>query len=248
MYFTTSWDDGSVHDTRLADLLSEHGIRGTFYIPVKNREISSLLSPASIRSLSANFETGGHTYSHCILTEVPEKTAEEEIKKGKEALENITGKSLSAFCFPRGKYRTIHVRMMRDAGFLFGRTVSNFHTGKLMRNENKLMDVSIQFYPHKNTVYLRNTLLEGNFEGWRNFMSASVKARGAFSLHRELLSLALGRKGCFHLWGHSWEIEKYGLWDELSSFLKHVSSLPEVVHCTNTELAEISGSTYKRTS
>ena len=26
----------------------------------------------------------------------------------------------------------------------------------------------------------------------------------------------------FHLWGHSWEIDKYNLWGELELFLQHV--------------------------
>jgi len=26
--------------------------------------------------------------------------------------------------------------------------------------------------------------------------------------------------GVFHIWGHSWEIEKYKMWDELELFFK----------------------------
>lgn len=40
----------------------------------------------------------------------------------------------------------------------------------------------------------------------------------------------------FHLWGHSWEIEKYGMWEELEKFLEYVSSYSDVKFVTNKEL------------
>ncbi len=35
VYFTTSWDDGSIYDMRLAELLLKYGLKATFYIPLK---------------------------------------------------------------------------------------------------------------------------------------------------------------------------------------------------------------------
>ena len=35
-YITTSWDDGHPLDFRIAELLSEYRLRGTFYVPMES--------------------------------------------------------------------------------------------------------------------------------------------------------------------------------------------------------------------
>ena len=42
------------------------------------------------------------------------------------------------------------------------------------------------------------------------------------SVAYELCNLAKKKKGYFHIWGHSWEIEKYQQWDKLEEFFKFV--------------------------
>src|SRR5690349_264179 len=59
---TTSWDDGHRSDLRLARMLSEYGLKATFYISPQNHEFagSDLLTPQEIRDLSCDFEIGAH--------------------------------------------------------------------------------------------------------------------------------------------------------------------------------------------
>ena len=40
----------------------------------------------------------------------------------------------------------------------------------------------------------------------------------------------------FHLWGHSWEIEKYGMWGILETFLQWVSTQPDVTCVPNSAI------------
>jgi hypothetical protein len=47
---------------------------------------------------------------------------------------------------------------------------------------------------------------------------------------------ALKEGGVFHLWGHSWEIEKYGLWEKLERFFAHVKEQSETIAVTNSDL------------
>ena len=44
--------------------------------------------------------------------------------------------------------------------------------------------------------------------------------------------------GQFHLWGHSWEIEKYGMWQDLEKFFKFVSQQKDISFLTNSEFIE----------
>jgi hypothetical protein len=45
--------------------------------------------------------------------------------------------------------------------------------------------------------------------------------------------------GCFHLWGHSWEIEKHGLWTRLEDIFKIISGISEVKYITNKQCLDI---------
>jgi hypothetical protein len=42
--------------------------------------------------------------------------------------------------------------------------------------------------------------------------------------------------GIFHLFGHSWEIERFGLWDELDEVLAYIAAHDNVMYLTNGEL------------
>jgi hypothetical protein len=42
--------------------------------------------------------------------------------------------------------------------------------------------------------------------------------------------------GVFHLWGHSWEIDRNGDWDRLARVLAHLGGRGDVSYVTNGEL------------
>jgi len=42
--------------------------------------------------------------------------------------------------------------------------------------------------------------------------------------------------GVFHIWGHSWEIEKYKMWDELKNVLEYISKHNGVDYLTNGQI------------
>ena len=63
---TTSWDDGHPLDFRVAEMLSRHNLRGTFYVP--RTADNATMSAAEVRELGASFELGAHTLAHVDLT------------------------------------------------------------------------------------------------------------------------------------------------------------------------------------
>ncbi len=52
-----------------------------------------------------------------------------------------------------------------------------------------------------------------------------------------LLERASETGGLWHLWGHSWEVEKYGMWGELETVLAEVAKYPQARLVTNSQLA-----------
>jgi peptidoglycan-N-acetylglucosamine deacetylase len=216
--FTTSWDDGTVHDLRLAELLSKYDLPATFYIS-KHHNYGSL-PETKIRELGQFFELGAHTLNHVILNSVSDEIAETEINRSKSWIEQLRGKPCKMFCFPRGKFRRQHLKMVQRAGFTGARTVELMSLGFPALNSGiRLLGTSIQCFPHKSSQYLRNIVSRrkpGNL--WCYLQT--TRGKNWPTAARSLLVRAGLHTGVFHLWGHAWEIEQFGLWQQLEEFFR----------------------------
>lgn len=229
---TTSWDDGHPLDLRLADLLEKYGLKATFYIPLRNSE-QEVMDSSMLAELSARQEIGAHTVNHIYLDRLGNKGAEYEISNCKPMLEDITGEQVNAFCYPGGKYSQRDIDLVANAGFLFGRTTKLLRTGFDIKS--KLMNTSVQAYNHSSVILIAHSLknkymksiLENTFfvNGHKNFIG----------LVENTLERMSDFGGVFHLWGHSWEIEEQGLWDELEIAFKVLSNVQNAEYLNNSE-------------
>ena len=109
IYFTCSFDDGHITDMRLAELLGKYNLKGTFYMQKACNIFSSSLTESQIRELSGSIEVGGHTMSHQVLTHISYDKAQLEISNCKKWLEDVTGKAVSSFCPPVGRFNRHHI-------------------------------------------------------------------------------------------------------------------------------------------
>jgi len=215
----TSWDDGHPLDLKIAELLEKYKIPGIFFIPLKNPE-RKVMSKSQIRKLSKKFEIGAHTVNHVDLTKVSLKKAREEIVNSKKELEEIIGKKVEWFCYPKGKYNKKIINLVEEAGFRYARTASWFHTEEL-RNQF-IINPTIHFYPHGQIVNLAHLLKEKNWTALKVYLENGLLT-SPFALSKIFFEKAIKENGIFHLWGHSWEIEKLGLWDELENVFQLIN-------------------------
>jgi peptidoglycan/xylan/chitin deacetylase (PgdA/CDA1 family) len=234
VYVTTSWDDGHVLDSRLADELAAHGIKGTFYVAPLCREFPAAdrVSPTALRQLAEGFEIGGHTLTHPRLTELSPAEALSEIVDGKTSIEDTIGCPITSFCYPYGAYGEEHPDLVRSAGFTTARTVERFQTG--VPTDLFRMGTTTHAYQHLVDVppILRRTRSPRRaVDLWRNWDR----------LGRRLFDEVLAEGGVFHLWGHSWEVDVNDDWARLRSVLAELSR-HDVAFVTNGELvAELEG-------
>lgn len=229
---TTSWDDGHALDVKIAELLEKYNIKGTFYVPIRNSE-HSVMNANTLKEIAKKHEIGGHTVNHIYLDTLGNSDAKYEISECKTMLQNKLGKKVEAFCYPGGKYSPRDINLVKEAGFLFGRTTRLLHTS--LNIHQHLLDTSIQVYNHRSSILtahcLKNTfffpIIQNQFfyKGNKNFLK----------LTEIIMNRILITGGVFHLWGHSWEIEQYGLWKELEIALKLFASNPDIIYLTNTE-------------
>ncbi len=81
-----------------------------------------MLASEQVAELSRRgVEIGGHTVSHPILASIADDHARDEISRGKQRLEIITGKPVLTFAYPNGRphrdYGARHVAIVKDLGF-----------------------------------------------------------------------------------------------------------------------------------
>src|SRR5437667_4672077 len=225
---TTSWDDGHRFDVKLATLLKKYRIKGTFYISPKNSEYyrEQLLSEKEIKQLDKDFEIGAHTMTHANLARVDKNKMRKEISESKNYLEKLLGKKVTSFCYPYGAYRNETKKIVKEVGFKLARTTKRF---KLNSSDNFELNTSIHAYNHitdllKITKFSKfNPIKIIKYLNWEN-------------LARAMFDDIYKKGGTFHLWGHSWEIDKNQDWEKLERLLKYISKKKNILHKENREL------------
>ena len=225
---TTSWDDGSILDLKLGELLTKYGIKGTFYIPRFSKRITPM-QKIDLVELSAKHEIGAHTLNHAHLTLIPPSEAKTEIEGSKSYLEDITGKKINMFCYPFGEFNGDTKQIIKAAGFIGARTV----------RFNGLKNIPDP-YEFGITTAASNHQSDESGEIAKYSQAVSIKSLSDWEVKAKILfDLALEEGGIWHLWGHSWEIGDRNDWDKLERVLNYISHRPGVIYTSNGETLDI---------
>lgn len=217
---TTSWDDGSILDLKVAELLSKYGIKGTFYVP--KSLFAHSLEKRDILALDKNFEIGCHTLNHVDLTKVPLTEARQEIEGSKAYLEDLLGHTVPIICYPSGRFNQDIKRIVRDSGFIAARTIRR---GSLAPPSDPY-EWGVTSYLGKGSPFLALTA--------RQKIHLSIKGIWDWETRAKLLfDKFLKRGGIYHIWGHSLIFEIDLLWDKLERVLAYISHREGVGYLTN---------------
>ncbi|MBN1563092.1 MAG: polysaccharide deacetylase family protein [Anaerolineae bacterium] len=236
-WITTSWDDGHRLDLRLADLLDQYDLRGTFY--VARDLLDERLSEAEIAGLAARHEIGAHTLTHPGLTEIDPGTARREIVDSRAWLQDVTGSAITAFCPPRGAINPAVRHLIADAGYEVARTVELYRLD--VGDDRLMLPTTINVYPFplrpSSSIRARFQPIQRALPHVPTLRLPLWALRSWPALAIALLDRVAQIGGVWHLWGHSWEIEHHGLWADLERVLAATRRYPDAHRVTNTELA-----------
>jgi peptidoglycan/xylan/chitin deacetylase (PgdA/CDA1 family) len=205
MKIISSWDDGGIKDMRIADLMSKHGIETTFYIPVLWQRVNTLKRRYSIdlnelRKISKDHHIGAHTITHPHLTSLSPDDAWTEIFDSKKMLEELVGKAVTSFCYPRGYFNESIKEMVRISGYEDARTTK---VGYLYSEDPYETHTALHVgYPRKEYGDKHWTLW-----GQELFMKAQADPDAVF-----------------HFWGHSEEVDRLDEWENLEMFLEKITT------------------------
>ena len=232
---TTSWDDDAVSGMRVAELLGEKKMRGTFYVPTGQLDGGSRFTAANLRSLVADgFEIGAHTISHRMLTEISPSELEKEVGGCKPVLEQMLGKEVVMFCYPRGRFNASVVRELQRAGYGGARTTRMLCADAAFSPFE--MPTTVQAYPHTRSNYLRNMARLGGVSALVQSVPEMISFESWIHLGKKFFDRVLRDGGVWHLYGHAWELEKLNLWAQLKEMLDYVSGRDGVAYLTNAQV------------
>jgi len=203
-----SFDDGKKEDLKLVRILADYDFEDvTFYIPALSppREISE----RDIINISKRFKVGGHTMSHYWtvndktgeqtnrLTDINPEAARQEITECRKYLMNLIGHTVDSFCYPRGAFNDDIKKMVAEAGFKDARTTRVLETEE--------WDDPYET-PTTIHIYQRNEYNGVDWLKMAKVMFRDIKDSG----------------GTYHLFGHSYELEKFSYWDKFIELLNYM--------------------------
>lgn len=140
-----SVDDGNVFDLKIAELLEKYGFTGIFYIAPFFSKIP-VMTVNQIRGISKKHEIGGHTLFHFTLPKLSTNEQIKEILNGKKELEEIIGKKITKFAYPRGHFNEETKKNVELCGFREARTMKVGITN-IEGYSNFEIPVSAHLYP-----------------------------------------------------------------------------------------------------
>jgi hypothetical protein len=87
------------------------------------------------------------------------------------------------------------------------------------------MPTTLQFFPHRRAVLARH-FVRYSRRIQKTGLLLKLMACRSFAGHLDVVTRhAHDENAILHIWGHSWELERHGLWTSLERFLKGVAEL-----------------------
>jgi hypothetical protein len=233
---TTSWDDGTPEDLELGHLLARYGYRGTFYATTGPRGFRTIDDAGLEKLVRLGHELGNHGRSHRRFVELSRDELLEETDWAESEIRRFASPSV-VVAPPRGAVnrrviRTLNTRglTVRTAPILGGRRASP-----------GTMVPTAQVYPHTTTRTFLHLVRRRSLPAipFLRAWSRSTTIRGRL---RGIADAAEGCSTSVHIWGHSQEIDRLGLWRDLELFLEAAAE-HRFRPATNGQLAPLGGRT-----
>jgi peptidoglycan/xylan/chitin deacetylase (PgdA/CDA1 family) len=121
---TLQFDDGNADQYSMLAVLSDHGIRATFYVNTGSTGSAGYLSWAQLADLAAaGNEIGGHTITHARLTQLQPAAIRQEVCGDRVALFGH-GFAPTSFAYPYGSHDAQAEQIVAACGYNSARTVS----------------------------------------------------------------------------------------------------------------------------
>lgn len=211
--FTLSYDDGSIQDVRLSELMQQYGLKGTFNIPSSflGEGHTHHISYDTLRELSKKgcVEVAGHGETHPFYAHMAPAQVIRDLSNDRVNLERELKTLVRGFALPNGSYNAETVECLRLCGFVYSRTTKS----------TKGFSIPADFLEWHPTCHQIDPALDGLIDDF----FGDVRGYGSPKL--------------FYVWGHSYEMDRdCWSWERLEAFFKKVAGRDDVWYATNMEI------------
>lgn len=223
---TLSFDDGTVEDERIAQMLRERGLRATFNLnPGLFGQADQLNQPGCtvvhdklprerITEVYAGFEIAVHGYTHARLGSVGMPMAAYELVRAKAELETIVHEPVRGLAWPVSyaeRDTAQAAEFARACGFCYGRTTRRTYSCQGIPNDFMAWDAACSF--------------------------VQPELAGVLEQFAEPTEPATYREPCLlYVWGHGYEATGRSAWGTLERMLDTVAGREDTWYATNIEV------------
>lgn len=220
---TLSFDDGTVQDRRLVEILNRYGIKCTFNLcsgklgftattELSGRTVDvTKVQPDEVAALYAGHEVAVHTVTHPDLTSLNEAEIVKQIVEDQAALERLSGQEIVGMAYPFGAYDEIVLQVVeQETSLRYARTATSSNSFEI---------------PQRWTVWHPTCHL--GQDAFFDLADAFEKAEP----EKDML---------FYIWGHAYELDGGdGRWEDFEEKCKRLSAMEGVEFVTNREAYEL---------
>ena len=106
---TLRFDDGPEGDRKMVELLNKNELKATFYLTISKLNHGGFVTSDEVKTLYNRYEVANHTYSHKDprSEKLTSQQVQDELQKGKDALEMLTGKIVFGYGYVCSTYGDI---------------------------------------------------------------------------------------------------------------------------------------------
>lgn len=218
---TLSYDDNTVYDEKLVQILNKYGIKATFNInsgifrAESERDGAGLngdrltLSDAKRIYIGSGHELAAHTYTHPNIASLRQCDILNEILADKMTIEREFGCIVRGCASPFGDWSEKFGEVLKTVGIVYQRGVEESPRMNLPENWYRIVPTC-----HHNNPKLMTYAKE--FMQWKKTPS--------------------GKCRMFYLWGHSHEFNKDNNWNVIEEFASAIGGRDDIWYATNIEV------------
>jgi peptidoglycan/xylan/chitin deacetylase (PgdA/CDA1 family) len=138
MKIVQCWDDGVNDDIRLIEILRRHNAKASFNLNYSTHKETRgpawsfrglkevhRLARSELSEVYEGFTIANHSLGHPHLEQLEPAAALQEIREGRDTLEQHFGVPITGFAYPFGSYDEAVIEMVRETGHVYARTCVN---------------------------------------------------------------------------------------------------------------------------
>ena len=216
---TLSYDDGTVHDIKMVEILNKYGLKAAFHLNASmffpedgERKVFDgrmKLSEAKKLYCGSGHEVAAHGLTHAPLAALTDTEALHEITEDRKILEREFGMLVKGFAYSYGSVGANSVEILKACGIQYARC-SGRSGNFAFPPANWLQIHSTCHHEAENLMELAQKFVESKLTVYRNMM--------------------------FFMYGHSYEFNRDDNWDLLERFAEYMGGREDIWYATPGEI------------